>query len=56
MKSIAEFAGVPSDRAHVEPEARALLSRVGRRVKHFDVERFGRENLADHAGSIVLTR
>jgi heme-degrading monooxygenase HmoA len=40
MKSIEAFAGVPSDRAHVEPEARRLLSKVGRRVHHFEVESF----------------
>jgi heme-degrading monooxygenase HmoA len=40
MKSIEAFAGRPVDRAHVEPEARRLLSRVGRRVHHFDSEQF----------------
>ncbi len=40
MKSIEAFAGSPVDRAHVEPEARRLLSRVGRRVRHFEAEQF----------------
>jgi len=40
MKSIEAFAGRPIERAHVEPEARRLLSRVGRRVRHFDAESF----------------
>ena len=40
MKSIEAFAGRPVDRAHVEPEARRLLSRVGRRVRHFEAEPF----------------
>jgi heme-degrading monooxygenase HmoA len=40
MKSIEAFAGKPIDRAHVEPEARRLLSRVGRKVRHFDCESF----------------
>jgi heme-degrading monooxygenase HmoA len=40
MKSIEAFAGSPVDRAHVEPEARRLLSRVGRKVQHFEAEAF----------------
>ena len=40
MKSIEAFAGHPIDRAHVEPEALRLLSRVGRKVRHFDAEHF----------------
>lgn len=40
MKSIEAFADVKSRRAHVEPEARKLLSRVGRFVQHYEVETF----------------
>ena len=40
LKSIEAFAGRRVDRAHVEPEAQRLLSRVGRRVQHFEVEHF----------------
>jgi heme-degrading monooxygenase HmoA len=40
MKAIEAFAGSPIDRAHVEPEARRLLSRVGRLVQHFEAEQF----------------
>jgi heme-degrading monooxygenase HmoA len=40
MKAIEPFAGRLVERAHVEPEARRLLSRVGRVVQHFEVEEF----------------
>jgi heme-degrading monooxygenase HmoA len=40
MDAIRVFAGKPIDRARVEPEARPLLSRSGRRVKHFEVQVF----------------
>ena len=40
MNAIRAFAGTPIDRARVEPEARPLLSRSSRTVKHFEVEVF----------------
>ena len=50
MKSIEEFAGHAVDRAHVEPEARLLLSKVGRTAQHFEVEAFPGARAARRAG------